>query len=70
MRPELCKQPRLLAVVGSPNGAAEQYEPAVTFARAEHLPCMPRKRRPVKSHEHQTSFCAGDQQGGIVQAQP
>ena len=70
MSPKVCQQPRLLAVVGGPNGAAEQDRSAVPLDRAEHLPCMPRKRRPVESDEHQTSFRGGDQQGGIVEAEP
>jgi hypothetical protein len=68
--PEVSQQPRLLAIVRGTNAATEQDETAVILAGAEHLPCMPRKRRPVERHEHQSGFRARDQQRGIVQAQP
>ena len=63
-------QARLLAVVRTPNAASEQDEATMTFARAEHLTCMPRKRRPIEGHERQTRFGAGHQQRRIVEAKP
>jgi hypothetical protein len=59
-----------LAVVGSANVTAEQYESAVTLATAEHLPCMPRERCSIKGNEYKTSLRTGDQQRGIVKAEP
>jgi hypothetical protein len=44
MRPEFRQQPRLLTVVGRPNGAAEQNQAAMTLAGAKHLTRMPWKR--------------------------
>ncbi len=70
LTPEIFQKPSLLAVVGGANPATKQDESTVTLARAEHLPCMPRKRRSVKGHEYQTGLGAGNQQCGIVQAQP
>jgi hypothetical protein len=60
----------MLAVVRTPNRAAEQDEAAVILARAQHLSRVPRERCSVKRDEHQTGFRAGHQQGCIVQAEP
>jgi hypothetical protein len=60
----------LVAVVCASNAAAEQDEAAVTFPRADYLAGMPRKRCPIECYEHQTRLRAGDQQRGIVQAEP
>ena len=70
MIPELRQKPRLLSVVGGADRAAEQYESAVTLARTDHLPRMPRERRTVKRDEYQAKLRASDQQCGIVQAKP
>jgi hypothetical protein len=40
--PKVGHQARLVAVVGAPNGSAEQNEAAVIFPRAEHLARVPR----------------------------
>lgn len=40
--PEVSQQPRLIAVTGAANGAAEQNKPAVIFPRAQHLARVPR----------------------------
>ena len=37
---------------------------------AQYLTCVPGERCPVKRNEHEASFCASDQQCGIVQPQP
>jgi hypothetical protein len=42
IEPELGKQARLLTVLGTLNGAAEQDQAAVTFPRAQHLARVPR----------------------------
>src|SRR5205809_7737735 len=70
IEPELGQQARLLAGVGTPNGAAEQHEAAVTFSRAKHLTCMPWKGCSIERDEHQTGLCAGDQQRRIVETEP
>jgi hypothetical protein len=59
--PELRQQPRLLAVIGGTNRAAEQDEAAVSLAGAEHLSRVPRERSAVERNEHQTGFRTGDQ---------
>jgi hypothetical protein len=68
--PEVGHQARLAAIVDAPNAAAEENEAAVTLARSDHLACMPRKRCSIECDEHQTGLRAGDQQRGIVQAEP
>jgi hypothetical protein len=68
--PELSEQPRLLAVIGGANTATEQNEPAVILTSAEDLTRVPGERCPVKCNQHQASFCARDQQCGIVEPQP
>ena len=68
--PELCEQPRLVAVVDGANAATEQDESAMILARAEYLTRVPRERRPVKCHEHQAGFRASNQQRGVVEPQP
>ena len=70
MSPELCQKPRLLSVVGGADCAAEQYESAVTFARTDCLPRMPREGRTVKRDEYQAKLGTADQQRGIVEAEP
>jgi len=68
--PEVGHQTRLLAVVGTPHGAAEQHHAAVIFPRAQHLACVPRKRCAVEGDEHQTGLGARHQQRRIIQAKP
>src|SRR5437868_6995911 len=67
---EVGHQARLVAVVGTPNRAAEQDEAAVTFPRAQDLARVPRERCAVERDEHQTGFGARHQQGRIVEAKP
>jgi hypothetical protein len=68
--PEAGEKSSLVAVVGAANGTAEEYEPAVILASAEHLARVPRKRRAVKRNEYEPHLGARNQQGRIVEAQP
>ena len=60
----------MITVGGAANGAAEEHQPAVILTGAENLSRMPRKRRAVKSDEHQAGLSARYQKGRIVEAKP
>jgi hypothetical protein len=68
--PKAGQQPCLVTVIGTANGASEEHESAVTLTSAQHLACVPRKRRPIKGDDYQPEFRAGDQERRIVQTQP
>ena len=51
--PVVGQEPRLVAVIGTPNGAAVEDEPAVIVTRADHLPRVPRKRRSIERNKHE-----------------
>ena len=69
-RPEFCEQACLVAVIGAPNGPAEQDEAAVTLSRTKDLTCVPRKRCAIECHEHQTGLGTGDQERCVIETEP
>lgn len=70
LTPESCEEPRLVAIVGAANRAAEQDETTVILTGAQHLPGVPWQRGAVKRHQHHPVFPTGDQERGIIQPQP
>ena len=68
--PEASQQPRLVTIIRAANRAPKEHESTVSLASAEYLASMPGKRRAVERHQDQTALGAGDQQCGIIQAEP
>lgn len=59
-----------MAVISAADGAAEEHQSTMTLSGAKHLARVPGQRRPVEGNDHQPSLGAGNQQRGIIEAQP
>lgn len=66
--PERREQPALVAIVSTANGAAEQHEPTMTLAGAEHVARVPRKRCSVTPTS--TSPCSAHATSSVESSSP